>query len=224
MDRIIKILNRLGYHIKTKEIDNIEFNYCFIEDRIFFLKNLFGENSLECINNLSIYISETIDKYSYNIFLDNEDITKKDIEVKFLDLRAFLWDIYIIGYINYENEPCYSDEDKSKIERDQFITRKIILEEASEKIIVRKVVSIIRPDIEFDLIFDQYSRTIGEDKIIKNLLDLHLTDENETEENVDLKLRIFNCINKEGEVLKLDDIYSYLQMMKNKLSNFKLPI
>ena len=78
-----------------------------------------------CVNDIynfidKIDIDELYENFSHNF-------SDKDKE-KYISLKAFLWDLYIIA-INCGEKGCISKIDKSNIERDRFVARKIIIDD-----------------------------------------------------------------------------------------------
>ncbi|HDR4699677.1 hypothetical protein [Bacillus paranthracis] len=117
-----------------------------------------------------------IEKVVYSV-PDLKNVIEKDIKEEGdkkteeeISLPTFLWDIYIVGFYNLSINKRLDVSEISKVHRDRYIARKIIIEYENETELIQKYNQIIDPQVYLN---ELYSRNSEE----KELIDLHKIDE-----------------------------------------------
>jgi len=228
LDKISKELQKKGYKIYKKEIDNETYHYYFGNDRIFFLMLLESNNIIDEVENYCIQLSEYIEKDLYKEFFHPDvNLSENDLENKFLDLRAFLWDIYVICIHVNKKENFYSVEEKVGLSRNSLIAQKIIIEEESIEKVIDGIIKKISPIEDFEKVIREYDRLTQGDNIVqmilaKNIENFMNYDDKEIEENIALKNRVGKMLQKEKSPITILDIVKYLEVIQEYSNNFNI--
>lgn len=153
MEHIKNELKNKSIRLTKIEIKrNDIFYFTVYKERIFFIKNLNGllpSSLLEDAILISDYISE--DKIKDKIKTQISDKDMENIYSK-VNLMAILWDLYIIGIHLLDNDKKYLQEEISKVEKDKFAARKIIIEDSDEDRIVQDLIDIFEPSQKLEQI------------------------------------------------------------------------
>lgn len=231
------LLSKNGYTLISNEIDGVKYNYCFSGDRIYFISdisNIDASYLKEYSNEMAINIAQLVKKDKYKEFFTDEiNFSKEDLILvkKNLDLKAFLWDLYIINIRISDKKDFFSNEIISQVQREKLIARRIILQEETIEEVLFKLIDEFSPTDKLNAIVLKYREDTNESNIIDNLLNANLvhTGKGKSKKN-SVKLDIENMNSKENILLKerinkikkikstninLDDIVNYLDYMKN---------
>ena len=223
-----KLLEKKGFRVLTQKFDDIDYQYCFLGDRLYFLKVMDDNDSIERLQDLAINISQVLEKEGYkNFFFSDKVLSEKDLELNILDIHTFLWDLYIIGVHICINKDFYKSEYKSRVERDKIIAKKIIIEDNTIIGAADKIASEFLPSVEFDEIFYKYQQSASQDSMINCLLSKDLdargTFNAVSNDDIQLKNRILGKDDIES-MLVIEDLITYLNKLKTRCSEFKMPI
>lgn len=225
-----KLLKEKKYKMFSKNIDSIEYNYIIIGDRIYFISIVDSIDQCElqeCSNEIAINISRIIKNDKYKEFFKNDiKLSGKDEEIigKNLDLRAFLWDLYIINIVISDKKKFFPNEVVSRIQRERLIARRIIIQEETLEDVVKKLIEEFSPTEKLDNIIKRYDENTKESNIIEKLLDKNLKENREdiiSKKNLVLEGHI-NEISKCAESnINIDDIEKYLDNIKTTYEQLK---
>lgn len=235
MKELKKLLNKNGYKLFTKQFDNIEYNYCFIGDRVYFvsiISDIAASYLKEYSNDMAINIAELVKKDKYKEFFTNEvKLSQEDLKVvtESLDLKAFLWDLYIIGIRISDKNNFFPNEIVSQVQRERLIARRIIIQEETIEDALIKLIEEFSPTDKLNKIVLKYREDTEESSIIGNLLDENLVSgvkrkskkkqkelqDVVSKENVLLKERINEIKENDETTINLYDIENYLDRIKS---------
>ena len=226
MDIIKKMLFEKNYNVISKITEEEIYHYCLVGDKIFFLKLLKESDELNVLNNYAICLSQHIEKESFRSFFDIKMLTDKDQEKRVYDLRAFLWDLYIIGIRICGKDSFYKPEDKSRIERSKLIARKLVIQAESYSEIITQIKNEFCTAEAFDSLYDMYEQSINEEFIISQLLDKNLVYEDKTEQVNEILLTHISDIVKPNlnSKIDMDNIELYLRLIRKRCAEFKIPV
>ncbi|AWI06338.1 ABC-three component system middle component 1 [Clostridium drakei] len=146
MEYIVNKLNKSGICLEKVYIEDKEFFITVHEDRVFFIKNM-NETGPESLIDDSVFIADYISTGQFDEKI-KKNLSLKDKEKIFnkLNLISILWDLYIVGihFLDNTNEN-YNQEQISRIERDKFVARKIVVEDTNKESIVNNLIDIFQP-------------------------------------------------------------------------------
>jgi hypothetical protein len=197
-------LTQKGISIKKIDIENRNIYWIPIKDKIVFIK-LFDDNEeIDSIVQDSILLSELLNNDNFVGNFKGDIFSNNDNRNVVSDLRAILWDIYIIG-IHWLINPTakFKTEDISRIERNKVIARKIIIEDCSLKKISMEIQNLLDPTKQLNIIMNQ-NKSITEDEIFKVI----------TSDRNDESLNYKGC-------KSLGDLIKYLEFIKEEIDEFK---
>lgn len=237
MEELKNLLHEKGYNIFSKKIDDIEYNYCFTGDRVYFFSDIsdIEDSQLrEYSNDMAINIAQLVKKDKYKEFFTSEvKFSNGDLNLvtESLDLKAFLWDLYIISIRISDENDFFPNEVISQLQREKLIARRIIIQEETIEEALVKLTEEFSSTDKLNTIFLKYKKDTNESSIIENLLDENLVDEVKRKsgkksialeiknrvpkENILLKERIKQTKKNDGTSINLDDIENYLDNIKN---------
>ncbi|PJI06544.1 MULTISPECIES: hypothetical protein [Clostridium] len=143
MEYIKNELNKKGIKFKEVEIgDELLYIVIYYNGRIFFIKNLNGLYPDSLLDD-SIFISDYVSSEKIEKQLNDKD--KKNI-FSDINLMAILWELYIVGiHLLDDKNTKYRQEEISKVEKDKFIARKIIIENSDKTKIIQELIDILEP-------------------------------------------------------------------------------
>lgn len=160
-------MRQKNYIVNKLEIENKELYLLTISDKIVILKLFESDEEIDSIVEDASMLSGKLNSEDFiNLYSISSD---KDNEKKILDLRAILWDVYIIGvHWLTDNKNKFKKEDISRIERNRLIARKIILEDCNLKKISMKIQEILEPTKKLKLIIIN-NKGINEEDLFNEL-------------------------------------------------------
>lgn len=222
IDNILDIISsRLD--IEINKYDNIYFTISKPGKVIFF-------TGYTCTNDIYNFMDMIdIDEF-YERFSNN--FSKKDKE-KYISLKAFLWDLYIIA-INCGEKDCINKIDKSNIERNRFLARKIIIDN-----IDKDKIDFINKLHEYDkenksiaeayitCLLEEIQMIIEPENQLDNLISSIDKEEESLEESIDILLEDEDLKNKVDELILDPNITSkqklilYLEYIMNTENYYK---
>ncbi|MBV7271473.1 hypothetical protein I6U48_00875 [Clostridium sp. PL3] len=164
---MINDLRQKNYIINELEIENKDLYLITISDKIVILKLFKDDENIDSIVEDASILSGKLNSDDFiKLYTISSD---KDNEKKILDLRAILWDVYIIGvHWLTDNKDKFKKEDVSRIERNRLIARKIILEDCNLKKISMKIQEILEPTKKLKSIIIN-NKGINEEDLFKEL-------------------------------------------------------
>ncbi|MBU3199492.1 hypothetical protein LL037_23850 [Clostridium estertheticum] len=218
MTSILELMKSKDYDMHSISIDQRMYYFILVDDRLFFIVELLESNSVEFLNESAKLISKQLRTKGFtSTFKNTVDFTKDDNTNQVLDLRAILWDLYIIGIHKTESTISYSIEEISKIERNNLIANKIILEGNNDNIIIDKLIGILKPVNQLDNLIESNNKYYSEHAIISDIL-CGDSDEMKLIHHIE-KFKI-----KDKRDLELKDINEYLEFIKGKTDDFNIEL
>ena len=236
-EELKKILLEKGYNIFSKKFDYLEYVYCFTGDRVYFFSDISDVEAYhlkDYLNDIAINISQLVKKDKYKEFFTNSvEFSNGDLNIvtESLDLKAFLWDIYIIGIRVSDKSDFFTNEMVSNLQREKLIARRIIIQEETIDQVLIKLTEELSPTDKLNTIVLKYRNDTNESSIIEKLLDENLASKVKRKSAVKSSyLEMKNMVPKENKLLKeriekirknvetsisLDDVEKYLDNMKN---------
>lgn len=218
MEELKNLLNKSEYKLFSKKIDDVEYNYCFIGDKVYFISNISNIEASqlkEYSNDMAINIAQLVKKDKYKEFFTNEvKFSKRDLKLvtESLDLKAFLWDLYIIGIRISDESDFFPNEIISQVQREKLIARRIIIQEQTVKDVIAKLIEEFSPTDKIEKIVLKYGDDTKESGIIENLLDENLASELKKKGNKK-SMELKEWVQKENIFLK-ERVKGIKKMMK----------
>lgn len=165
MDKLLlEMLSSNKINFKEITFKQKKYNVCYINDKLFFLHEFDGK--IENVKLKNIEIGSLMQDHLEQ-FLETLKLSLKDeVDSNILDLKAILWDIYLIGIFKRDENSALSTYDKGNIERDMYIARKIIIEDTNYAQIAKKILEQICAERYLKQLISSKSIPQDDDEII----------------------------------------------------------
>ncbi|RHW65280.1 hypothetical protein DZC34_10440 [Clostridium botulinum] len=155
---------------------------------------------------MAINIAQLVKKDKYKEFFTSEvKFSNGDLNLvtESLDLKAFLWDLYIISIRISDENDFFPNEVISQLQREKLIARRIIIQEETIEEALVKLTEEFSSTDKLNTIVLKYKKDTNESSIIENLLDENLVDEVKRKSvKKSTALKIKNRVPKENILLK----------------------
>lgn len=144
LDELIKKIKESGIDVTPlKYLDDSEeeFHFIYVNDKLVFLCEL--QNTVNELIEFSKKVRELVinDFKKILIYLKENDLVER-----VPSLKAFLWDIYIIGIHIDEQGEQISQEEIFMVQRDTYIGKKIIIVGKTIEDIYKEVIEYLSPE------------------------------------------------------------------------------
>ena len=164
-----QVIKKLKDEFPLKEFQTQEdiFYFLYLQGRVILLCNILS--NINEIYSFSDKVREFIidDYQNFKEYLTESDSKQPSIQYiePYPTLKAFLWDIYIIGIVS-DSKIHIPQEDNFMIQRDKYIAQKRVVNEPDVISTLDKIKKILRPEEELNNLLNVNNKLIGEKNIV----------------------------------------------------------